>query len=65
MSSLTVELTDERMRELEAAAQRLGVAPEDLVRVSIDDLLSRPDEEFTRVAGYVLKKNADLYRRLA
>ena len=65
MSSLTVELTDERMRELEAAAQRLGVAPEDLVRVSIDDLLSRPDEEFTRVAGYVLKKNANLYRRLA
>ncbi len=65
MSSLTVELTDERMRELEAVAQRLGVAPEDLVRVSIDDLLSRPDEEFVRVAGYALKKNAELYRRLA
>jgi antitoxin FitA len=65
MSTLSVELTDERMRELRAVAQRLGVAPEDLVRVSIDDLLSRPDEEFLATAAYLLQKNAELYRRLA
>jgi antitoxin FitA len=65
MSTLSIELTDERMRELRAVAHRLGVAPENLVRVSIDDLLSRPDEEFMRVAAQLLEKNAQLYRRLA
>jgi antitoxin FitA len=65
MSTLGIELTDERMRELRAVAQRLGVAPEDLVRVSIDDLLSRPDEEFMSAAAHLLQKNTQLYRRLA
>jgi len=65
MSTLTVELTDERMQQLRAAAERLGVAPEDLVRVSIDDLLARPEPDFQAAADYLLKKNAELYRRLA
>ena len=65
MSTLSIELTEERMQNLRAAALRLGVAPEDLVRVSIDDLLSRPDEEFLTKAEYLLQKNAVLYRRLA
>ena len=65
MSTLTVELTDERMQALRAAAERLGVAPEDLVRVSIDDLLALPAADFRVAADYLLKKNAELYRRLA
>jgi len=35
------------------------------VRVSIEELLVRPDEEFEKAADYLLKKNAELYRRLA
>jgi hypothetical protein len=35
------------------------------VRVSIEELLSRPEDAFKQAAGYVLKKNAELYRRLA
>jgi len=65
MTTLSIELTDERMRELRAVAQRLGVAPEDLVRVSIDDLLSRQDEEFLTAAAHLLEKNSKLYKRLA
>ena len=41
------------------------VTPEELVRVSIDALLNRPEEEFRRALGYVLRKNAELYKRLA
>ncbi len=44
---------------------RLQVAPEELVRVSIEELLARPDEEFRKALEYVLNKNAELYRRLA
>ena len=65
MSTISIELTDARMQELQAVAQRLGVSLEDLVRVSIDDLLSRPDAEFMSIAEHLLHKNAELYRRLA
>ncbi len=51
-------------RRLKEIAERLQVSPEDLVRVSIDELLTRPDEAFEQAADLVLEKNAELYRRL-
>lgn len=33
--------------------------------MSIEELLARPEESSERAADYVLKKNAELYRRLA
>ncbi len=65
MSTITIALPDERMRALQAAAARLGISPEDLVRVSVEELLAQPDEQFERAAQHVLEKNAELYRRLA
>ena len=65
MSTMTITLTAERRQDLEAVAQKHGVSPEDLVRAGIDELLSRPSDEFTSVVDAVLRKNADLYRRLA
>jgi len=65
MSSITIELTEERLARLREVAARLGVSPEDLVRVSVEELLADPDEKFDRAARHVLEKNAELYRRLA
>jgi antitoxin FitA len=65
MSTITVAIPDDRMQRLHEAAARLGVAPEDLVRVSIEELLARPDDKFERAVAHVLAKNAELYRRLA
>ena len=65
MSTITVALPEERLVELNEMARHLGVAPEELVRVSIEELLTRPSEEFRRAVDYVLTKNAELYRRLA
>ncbi len=65
MTPITISLPEDRVRRLQELASRLGVQPEDLVRLSIDELLGRPDEAFERTADYVLKKNAELYRRLA
>jgi hypothetical protein len=64
MAAVSVTLSDEQMRKLEQTAHRLGVSTEDLVLFSIDELLSRPDEEFLRAAESVLRKNSELYRRL-
>jgi len=52
------------MLKLKETATQLQVSPEELVRVSIEELLTRPQESFQRALD-VLKKNAELYRRLA
>lgn len=65
MSTITIAIPDERLRQLQEAAERLGVTPEDLVRVSIEDLLAGSDEKFQTAAARVLEKNAELYRRLS
>jgi len=65
MSTITIAIPDERLRQLQEAAARLGVSPEDLVRVSIEELLGGSDEKFKSAADRVLEKNAELYRRLA
>ncbi len=65
MTTLTIPIPDDRMRKLEELAARFSITPEDLVRVSVEELLARPEEQFRRAVDYVLNKNAELYRRLA
>ena len=62
---LTIDLSSAQVEQLRQAAERLGLAPEELARAAIADLLATPDEEFKRAAERVLRKNEELYRRLA
>jgi len=64
MTTVTITLPDERLSKLKELAASLGVSSEELVRVSIEELLTRPEEAFRQAADYVLRKNAELYRRL-
>jgi antitoxin FitA len=65
MSTLTITLSDDRLAKLREIADRFNIKAEDLVRVSIEELLTRPEESFQQAADYILNKNAELYRRLA
>jgi predicted transcriptional regulator len=65
MSAITIQLSDEQLIKLQEAATRFGLSPEDLVRVSLEDLLARPEADFRAAVEYVLDKNEELYRRLA
>jgi hypothetical protein len=65
MTTITIALADDRVEKLKQIAARFNISPEDLVRVSIDELLTRPEESFQQAAEYVLNKNSELYRRLA
>jgi len=60
-----LELSQSVIEQLNERAKSLGIRPEDLARAAVADLVSRPTEEFENAAEYVLKKNAELYRRLA
>jgi antitoxin FitA len=65
MTTITIVLPDERLLELKERAVQYSVSPEELVLISIEDLLSRPDESFQQAVDYVIRRNAALYRRLA
>jgi len=65
MAHITVSLTEGGLQKLQELAARLTISPEDLARIGVEELLALPNEEFRRVMDYVLKKNADLYQRLA
>jgi antitoxin FitA len=65
MTTITIELPNERLQKLREMAQRLGVSMEELVQVSVEDMLTQPEEQFRKAAQYVLKKNKELYKRLA
>lgn len=65
MTSITIAIPDERLLKLKELAARFQVTPEELVRVSVEEILTRSEEDFQRAASYVLKKNAELYQRLA
>lgn len=65
MATLTISLSDEEMRRLEALGKREGLTVEQIVRLSICDLIGQSDDAFRTSAKRVLEKNAELYRRLS
>ncbi len=62
---LAFELPPAQADRLREEARRLRLAPEDLARAALADLLGTPDAEFRAAAARVLQKNHELYRRLA
>ncbi|MBI2462185.1 MAG: DNA-binding protein [Candidatus Rokubacteria bacterium] len=59
---LTIDLSPAQAERLRLEAERFGLAPEDL---AIVDLLATPGDDFKAAAERVLRKNEELYRRLA
>jgi hypothetical protein len=62
---LIIDLSPAQAERLRHEAARLGVAPEDLARAAIVDLLATPGDNFKAAAERVLRNNGELYRRLA
>ena len=59
------ELPPAQAEKLRREAERLGVPADDLARAALADFLATRDEDFRAAAERVLRKNEDLYRRLA
>ncbi len=62
---LSIDLSAAQAERLRAEAERLGLTPEELARAAVNDLLASVGEDFEAAARRVLKKNEELYRRLA
>jgi antitoxin FitA len=65
MTSITIDIPDNQLQKLQDLAKVHGVSPQELLRASLEDWLSSPKPEFSNAVNYVLKKNTELYQRLA
>jgi hypothetical protein len=71
MTTLTIELSDERMQQLVERAEALGMTPEEWVRFGITERLAQPpsDEERARaiaaITAALFEERADVYKALA
>lgn len=63
--SISLQLDDEQLRRLLQFARELNVDPAELAKAAVNDLVSRPTEEFERAARHGLEKNRELHRRLS
>jgi post-segregation antitoxin (ccd killing protein) len=62
---ISIDLDEEQSARLQERARELGVDVNELAKAAVNDLLSRPAEDFDRAARLVLEKNQELYRRLS
>ena len=65
MTEFTLNLPDEKASLLLRLAQECGRSPEELLQESIEKWLDADDSDFLAAAAHVLKKNTELYQRLA
>ena len=65
MTSLTINLSDEKLHQLQKIAEKRGITIEEVLQTKINEWLTPNLDDFNQVANYVLTKNAELYNRLA
>ena len=65
MTTLTINISEREREDLKERAERLGLQLEELATLSLRALLFQDGPEFSRALEYLLRKNEELYRRLA
>ena len=68
MTNITIALDDQSATALQTLAQTAGQTAEEYLAQHVESLVATEyatDEEFEKITDYLLKKNAELYRRLA
>lgn len=65
MTSLTINLSDDKLYQLQEIAQERGMTTEQLLQTKINEWLTSNTDDFNKVTNYVLTKNSELYKRLA
>ena len=65
MVTITVTLSEDRLQKLQNLAKQFNIPTEELLRVSFEELVARPQEDFQKELEYVLETYKELYKRLA
>lgn len=64
-ATITITLDPDQLTRFSKVAQLLGVSPEEAARISIQEFLNRPDEDFEAIIDEILDDHGEALRRLA
>ena len=65
MTVLAIDFDEKYLKLLQQRAEAQGLTAEDFVRQTMEELLAESEKELSEAIDYVVKKNAELYKRLA
>ena len=65
MTTITIQVTDEKAAQLTEEAERLHMTLDELVTRSVEERLSGRRQYVTKAITRIIKENEELYRRLA
>lgn len=65
MVTVTVTLSEDRIKKMQDLATQFNIPVEQLLQVSFEELVARPQEDFQNALKYVLETYKELYKRLA
>ncbi len=65
MVTITVSVSEDRFQKLQNLARQFNIPTEELLRVSFEELVARPQEDFQKALEHVLDSYKELYKRLA
>ena len=65
MTTISIQLPEDQAKRLADVARRHNLSVEQLASAHLQELLQEPDNRFEEAVALVLKKNAELYRRLS
>ena len=65
MTTITLELPDEKAEQLSETARQMNMTLEQLITTSVDERLSERKKYVSQAITRIIKKNEELYRRLA
>lgn len=65
MHTITITIPGDRLMKLQETATRLGISLDEVILMGVEEVFNQSEEAFQDAVDYVLKKNAELYHRLA
>lgn len=65
MTTITLELPDEKAEQLSEAARQMNMTLEQLVTTSVEERLAERKKYVSQAIKRIVKENEELYRRLA
>ena len=65
MTNITIALPEDILVKVQDIADKYHISPEDLIRATVEELVTAPEESFLEAVRFILSKNRTLYERLA
>jgi len=65
MATININIDENKIKLLQLKAEEFGLSLNDLINATFNDLISKPDEEFTNAVNHIINKNKKLYEKLA